>query len=95
MTTQATPALPTAPAPYRAPHDPERVPELIAALKKVEKLSGLEDSEYEWLARNGTEVFAESGAVVFREGEPASKMAILLQGEIFVRREQGGAGILF
>jgi signal transduction histidine kinase len=71
------------------------VPELIAALKKVEKLNGLEEQEYEWLARNGTEVFAESGAVVFREGEPASKMAILLQGEIFVRREQGGAGILF
>jgi signal transduction histidine kinase len=95
MTTQATPALPAVPPPFRAPHDPARVPELVAALKKVEKLNGLNESEYEWLAVNGTEIFAESGAVVFREGEPASKMAILLQGEIFVRREQGGAGILF
>ncbi len=96
MTTQApTPALPTAPAPYRAPHDPARVPEIVAALKKVNQLHGLEESEYEWLATHGTEVFAESGAVVFREGEPASKMTILLQGEIYVRREHGGPAALF
>src|SRR5579871_6311745 len=95
MTTQATPALPTVPPPYRAPHDPARIPELVAALKKVEKLNGLEEPEYEWLATHGNEVFAESGAVVFREGEPATHMGILLQGEIFVRREQGGAGVLF
>src|SRR3984957_14218048 len=91
MTTQATtPALPAVPPPYRAPHDPARVPEIVAALKKVSPLHGLEQSEYEWLATRGTEVFAESGAVVFREGEPATKMTILLQGEIYVRREHGG-----
>jgi signal transduction histidine kinase len=95
MTTQATPALPTVPAPYRAPHDPARVPEIVAALKKVTPLNGLEEAEYEWLATHGTEVFAESGAVVFREGEPATRMSILLQGEIFVRREHGGPGALF
>ena len=95
MTTQATPALPAVPAPYRAPHDPARIPEIVAALKKVGPLNGLEETEYEWLAVHGTEVFAESGAVVFREGEPATKMSILLQGEIFVRREHGGAGALF
>ena len=95
MTTQATPALPTVPPPYRAPHDPSRVPEIVTALKKVAPLNGLEEAEYEWLAVHGTEVFAESGAVVFREGEPATKMSILLQGEIYVRREHGGAGALF
>jgi signal transduction histidine kinase len=96
MTTPATtPALPTVPPPYRAPHDPARVPEIVAALKKVSPLHGLEQSEYEWLATKGTEVFAESGAVVFREGEPASKMTILLQGEIYVRREHGGPAALF
>jgi signal transduction histidine kinase len=96
MTTQATtPALPTVPPPYRAPHDPARVPEIVNALQKVSQLSGLEPSEYEWLAVHGTEVFAESGAVVFREGEPATKMTILLQGEIYVRRERGGPAALF
>jgi signal transduction histidine kinase len=96
MSTQATtPALPTVPPPYRAPHDPARVPEIVAALKKVSPLHGLEQAEYEWLANHGTEVFAESGAVVFREGEPANKMTVLLQGEIYVRREHGGPAALF
>ena len=96
MSTQATtPALPTVPPPNRAPHDPARVPEIVAALKKVAPLHGLEQAEYEWLANHATEVFAESGAVVFREGEPATKMTILLQGEIYVRREHGGPAALF
>jgi signal transduction histidine kinase len=96
MTTQATtPALSTVSALYRAPHDPARVPEIVIALKKVAQLNGLEESEYEWLANRGTEVFAESGAVVFREGDPATKMTILLQGEIYVRREHGGPAALF
>jgi hypothetical protein len=51
----------------------------VTALKKVSQLHGLEEAEYEWLATHGTEVFAESGAVVFREGEPATKMTILLR----------------
>jgi signal transduction histidine kinase len=96
MTTQATtPALITVPPPYRAPHDPARVPEIVAALKKVAPLHDLDEAEYEWLAKHGTEVFAESGAVVFREGDPATKMTILLQGEIYVRREHGGPAALF
>jgi signal transduction histidine kinase len=96
MSTQATtPALPTVPPPYRAPHDAARVPEIVAALKKVTPLHDLAQAEYEWLANHGTEVFAESGAVVFREGEPATKMTVLLQGEIYVRREHGGPAALF
>jgi len=96
MTTQATtPALPLITALRRAPHDPARVPEIVVALKKVAQLNGLDEAEYEWLATRGTEVFAESGAVVFREGDPATKMTILLQGEIYVRREHGGPAALF
>jgi signal transduction histidine kinase len=96
MTTQATiPGFATVPPPYRAPHDPARVPELIEALKKIAPLHDLQESDYEWLATHGTEVFAESGAVVFREGEPATKMTILLKGEIYVRREHGGPAALF
>ena len=96
MTTQATiPGFTSAPPPYRAPHDPARVPELIEALKKVGPLHDLEEAEYEWLATHGTEVFAETGAIVFREGDPASKMTILLKGEVYVRREHGGPSFLF
>jgi signal transduction histidine kinase len=96
MTSQATvPGYTTAPPPYRAPHDPARVPELVEALKKVTPLQDLEQADYEWLATHGTEVFAESGAVIFREGDPARKMTILLKGEVYVRREHGGPAALF
>jgi CRP-like cAMP-binding protein len=96
MTTQATvPGFSTAPPPYRAPHDPARVPELVEALKKVTPLQDLEQADYEWLATHGTEVFAESGAVIFREGDPARKMTILLKGEVYVRRERSGPAALF
>jgi signal transduction histidine kinase len=96
MTTQATtPIVSTVPPPYRAPHDPARIPEIVTALKKVAQLHDLEEAEYEWLAIHGIETFAESGAVVFREGEPAHKMFILLKGEVYVRREHGGPAALF
>src|SRR6202453_107103 len=91
----ASTGLTPVPPPCRAPHDPARVPELVQALKKVTPLNGLEEAEYEWLAIHGTELFAESGAVVFREGDPATKMTILLKGEIYVRREHGGPAALF
>ena len=59
MSTQApTPALPAVAPPHRAPHDPARVGEIVVALRKVTPLHGLEQSEYEWLANHGTEVFA-------------------------------------
>jgi signal transduction histidine kinase len=96
MTTQATiPGFTAVPPPYRAPHDPARVPELVEALKKIGPLHDLEGTDYEWLAVHGTEVFAESGAIVFREGDPATKMTILLRGEVYVRREHGGPAALF
>ena len=96
MTTQATiPSFTTAPPPYRAPHDPARVPEIVEALKKVAPLHDLQESEYEWLATHGTEMFAETGAIYFREGDPANKMIILLKGEVYVRREHGGPAALF
>jgi signal transduction histidine kinase len=96
MTTQATiPSFTTAPPPYRAPHDPARVPEIVEALKKVGPLHDLQESDYEWLATHGTEVFAETGAIYFREGDPATKMIILLKGEVYVRREHGGPAALF
>src|ERR1700753_2382301 len=96
MTTQATvPGFSTVPPPYRAPHDPARVPELVEALKKVTPLQDLEEAEYEWLAAHGTDVFGGAGAVIFREGDPARSMTILLKGEIYVRREHGGPAALF
>jgi signal transduction histidine kinase len=84
-----------APSTRIVPHDPERVPRIVAALQKVGQLQGLDAIEYLWLAEHGLEVFAEAGAIIFREGDPAHKMTILLEGEVRVRSDRGGPAALF
>jgi len=69
--------------------------EVVCALKKVAQLSGLTDSEYEWLATFGKQRFEPAGAVLFHEGDPATHMTLVLKGEIHVRRERGATETLF
>jgi signal transduction histidine kinase len=73
-----------------APRNPTPVSEIIAALKRVQQLQGMEEFEYEWLATHGIERFIEPGETIFREGDPANEMTIMLKGEVHVRREHGG-----
>src|SRR5579875_3245957 len=75
------------------PKSPTPVPEIIAALKRVSALHGMEEAEYEWLATHGVERFAEAGTTIFREGEPATEMTIMLKGEVHVRREHGPSAL--
>ena len=65
----------------------------MEALKRVQSLQGLTDDELEWLALHGEEVCVPAGTMVFREGEPATKMWVLLKGEAHVRRSQGGLAL--
>jgi signal transduction histidine kinase len=67
----------------------------VAALKRVAPLSELSDSECEWLATHGVEIFAPTGSTLFHEGDPATKMMIILRGEVQVRRERGNSTSLF
>jgi signal transduction histidine kinase len=69
------------------------LPEIVEVLKRVQALQGLTDSELEWLATHGEEVSAPAGTALFREGDPATKMWILLKGEVHVRRSQGGLAL--
>lgn len=71
--------------------DSSRASRIVAALEQLGQLHGLAPHELEWLAVHGTEIFAEAGKVIFRDGDPADSMVILLKGEIHVRREQGGS----
>jgi signal transduction histidine kinase len=86
-------ALPT-PETLRKP-GPTPLPEIVAALKRVGQLQGLEEREYEWLATHGTERFEDAGVTLFREGDPANHMTIMLKGEVHVRREHGGPTALW
>jgi signal transduction histidine kinase len=86
-----TPAGLPALAAAEAPKTP--LPEIVDALRRVAALNGLTDREYEWLATNFEEVSFPAGAPIFREGDPATKMSIILRGEIHVRRQQGGLAL--
>jgi signal transduction histidine kinase len=81
------------PAESLIPKSPTPVPEIVAALKRVAALHGMEEADYEWLATHGQERFAEPGTTIFREGEAATEMTIMLKGEVHVRREHGPSAL--
>jgi signal transduction histidine kinase len=85
-------AVPEAVQPSTA-HPPTPVPDIVEALRRVTSLHGLSDSELEWFATHCDEILFPGGTQIFREGDPATKMLILLRGEVHFRRQQGGAGL--
>jgi signal transduction histidine kinase len=87
LTPPGFPAL----VPTESPKTP--LPEIIDSLRRVAALNGLTDGEFEWIATNFDEIAAPAGAALFREGDPATKMSIILRGEIHVRRQQGGLAL--
>jgi len=77
------------------PACPTPVEEIAAALDRIVPLHGLALEDRLWLARNGEEVIAQPGDVLFEEGTPADRMILILKGEIHVRRKRGGPMELF
>jgi signal transduction histidine kinase len=71
------------------------VPEVVAALRNVGPLEGMDQRDYEWLAMNGREFLIEAGDLMFQQDQPAEYMSIILRGEIQVRRVRGGETNLF
>jgi len=69
--------------------------EIIAALRHVSPLQDMSDEDYLWLAEHGTERFASSGGLLFREGDPVTAMTILLRGEVQVQRQNTGPMAFF
>jgi signal transduction histidine kinase len=92
-TASSTPTLDSADRPTAPGRTP--IPELIEALKRVGPLHGMEESELEWLATHGIERFEPAGTTLFHEGDPATRMNIILKGEAHVRRERGAPTGLF
>ena len=71
------------------PERPTPIEDLVRALRGVKALESLNEDELRWLAENGVEQLAPDGASVFRGGDPVHEMAIVLRGEIHVRRTSG------
>lgn len=78
-----------------APSTPTPRHEIVAALRTITPLDGLNDTEYTWLATHGSERVGKEGSLIFREGEPTFYLNMILQGEIHVRRRNSGPLALF
>ncbi len=78
-----------------APACPTPAEEIAEALDRIVPLHGLPLEDRLWLARNGEEIVAEPGQVLFEEGQVADRMLLILKGEIHVRRQRGGPMELF
>lgn len=78
-----------------SPATPTPLEEIAEALDNVGALHGLPFEERLWLARNGQEVRANAGDILFEEGSPAEHMVLIIKGEIHVRRQVGGPMALF
>src|SRR5271165_4609724 len=87
--------MPTIFPPSMIPETPTPLPEIVAALDKIAPLQGLPVEDREWLARNGMELRAKSGEVLFEEGAPAEELLLILKGEVHVRRTRNGPMALF
>lgn len=74
----------------------DRIAALTDALRNVGPLAGMTDEEYLWLATHGAERFVDANTTLFQQGEQATRMSILLKGEVQVQRDRIGASpVLF
>ncbi|MBM3811092.1 MAG: cyclic nucleotide-binding domain-containing protein [Acidimicrobiia bacterium] len=59
-------------------------------MRKVLYLFGvLEETDIDWLARNGEKQYLEPGTVLIREGEPVGSLFLVLEGGLEVKRSNG------
>jgi signal transduction histidine kinase len=82
-------------APLELPPRTTSVAGIIEALRRVAPLHGMTDEEYLWLAEHGIEIFRPAGVILYKEGETASQMTVILRGEIQVQRERSGPMAIF
>ena len=55
-------------------------------LRDVPIFASLADGDLRWLVARGTETTLDSGAVLFREGDPADAFHVILDGELRVTK---------
>jgi signal transduction histidine kinase len=63
-----------------------RIPAIVAALETIEKLEGLTEGEFTWLALHGTERFGRDGDLVFSQASPPDHLMFILHGDVLVHR---------
>src|SRR5258707_6816788 len=64
--------------------------DLVSELRKIEPFSDLSEDDLRWLAGKATVFTFKPGETIMKEGEPADRMTIILEGELQGRRESLG-----
>ena len=62
----------------------------IDDLRKVEVFAGLADDQLRWLAEHGEAAVYEAGQMIFRAGDPADTMVVILEGAVELLIGVGG-----
>src|SRR5512133_3130972 len=65
-----------------------------AELLRVPAFSGLPDDQIEWFISQSEEMVLKAGEVMFRPGEPANFMLVMLEGQMHARGELGGETVV-
>ncbi|MDF9795247.1 signal transduction histidine kinase [Catalinimonas alkaloidigena] len=63
--------------------------DLLSALREIPNFEGIEDQHLQWLADKGELIFLSPGDYLFKKGEPAEHMYIMLEGIIQLKIPQG------
>lgn len=69
--------------------------EVVQTLSRIRLLENLTCQELRWLADHGRQRLIADGTTLFVTGQTADSMFILLEGEVQVRRTQGGPVAVF
>jgi len=64
--------------------------ELAEKLRKVKAFADLSAEDLDWVLSKAQVIRVQGGDVIFREGEPADRMLVILEGELRARRESTG-----
>jgi signal transduction histidine kinase len=77
-------------SPVGSDHD-----ELAEKLRKVKAFADLSTEDLDWVLSKAEVIRVQPGQAIFREGEPAERMLVILEGEVRGRRESTADSMVF
>jgi signal transduction histidine kinase len=64
-------------------------------LRRVPAFEGLPDDQLDWFLSQSNEIHMKAGDILVRQGDPADRMAVILEGQFQWRGEFGGQNVTF
>src|SRR5262245_42123675 len=64
-------------------------------LRRVPAFEGLPDDQLDWFLSQSNEIHMKAGDILVRQGDPADRMSVILEGQFQWRGEFGGQSVTF